>query len=143
MSWSPRKTLLAVFLVAVAVTTWWLPQFVTEEQPPGAVTRENNPNYVISNSRTTVMNADGEPRYTLTAELMQNYPKTNTVRLTKPYLVQYDAGPTPTHAWADMAWLDKNTKVIVMTGNVRIVREKSSFSRGSKTTATQARILLN
>ena len=143
MYWSSRKILLAVFLAGAAAASWWLSQFVSGEKPTMAITQSNGPDYVMSNARVTVMNAEGKPRHTLTAELMQHYSKTNTVRLTKPYLVQYDAVPAPIHTWADTAWLDKSKKVIIMTGNVRIVREKSPTYRGAEITATKARILLN
>lgn len=134
---------MAVFLVGAGAASWWLSQFLSGGKPAMAITQSNGPDYAMSNARVTVMNAEGKPRYTLTAELMQHYPKTNTIRLTKPYLVQHDAVPAPTHTWADTAWLDKSKKVIIMTGNVRIVREKSPTYRGAEITATKARILLN
>lgn len=138
-----KRRLLAILLLVAAGASWWFLQAVTEQKAIIETVKKQDPDYYMENIRATVMDADGERKYTLTAESMQHYPHNDTVRLAKPHLIQYDVGRTPVHTWADFAWLDKTKKEVVMTGNVKIVRGANSSGQTSEITTTMVRILLN
>lgn len=143
MTWDLRKALVAALLLAAVGASWWILQMLTEQQATTATVARQDPDYSIEGFRATVMNAQGQRKYTLTAELMQHYPHNETMRLTKPHLVQYNAGRAPIHMQADFGHLDDVNKEIVMTGNVKIVRGSDSSGQGSELTTTMVRILLD
>ncbi|MFQ5993959.1 MAG: LPS export ABC transporter periplasmic protein LptC [Acidiferrobacterales bacterium] len=143
MRWNLKRALLGTFLVVAALTSWWLAQTITEGQPPLLARSTDDPDYTMDNFRAAVMNAEGMRKYTLAAESMEHYPHNDTTRLTNPHLIQYDISRAPVHTWADLGLLNRQKKEIVMTGNVRMLREWSSSERQTEMTTNEMRILLN
>lgn len=143
MTWDLRRGLLAVFLLAAAAASWWFSHSVTESQPSLAAGENRDPDYYIENFRATVMNTQGQRKYTLTAEIMKHYPHNETVRLDKPHLIRYKAGRGPIHTRADLGWLNNDNKEIVMTGNVKITHTGDASSQSSEISTSQIRILLD
>lgn len=143
MGWNVRRALLAALLLTAAGISWWLLKTITVQRPMMMTIDSQDPDYYIEDFRATVMDAQGQRKYTLTAERMQHYPHNDTARLTKPHLVQYSPGRAPVHTWADFARLDNATKEVIMTGNVKIIRENNSSGQRTEMITTMARVLLD
>lgn len=138
-----RRGLLAVLLLTAAITSWWLLQYITERTPSLTAGESREPSYYIENFEATVMNEEGQRKYTLSADTMQHFEYNDTLRLDNAHLIRYKVGHVPIHARADLAWFDDNEKEILMTGNVKITRAGSSSDQSSEMSTPKLRILLD
>ena len=143
MNFDLRRGLLAMLLLTAAIASWWFLQRITEPAPPLTTGESQEPSYYIDNFEATVMNEEGQRKYTLTADTMQHFEYNETLRLDNPHLIRYTVGRVPIHAKADLAWFDDNKKEILMTGNVKITRTGSSSDQNSEMSTPKLRILLD
>lgn len=143
MAFDLRRALLAVLLLTAAVASWWLLQRITEPTPSLTAGESREPSYYIENFKATVMNKEGQRKYTLTADTMQHFEYNETLQLDKPHLIRYKVGRVPIHARADLAWFDDKKKEILMTGDVKITRTGSSSDQNSEMSTPKLRILLD
>lgn len=123
--------------------SWWFLQRTTAPAPSLTTGESQEPNYYIDNFEATVMNEEGQRKYTLTANTMQHFEYNATLRLDNPHLIRYTVGRVPVHAKADLAWFDDNNKEILMTGNVKITRSGSGSDQNSEMSTPKLRILLD
>ena len=143
MAFDLRRGLLAVLLLTAAIASWWFLQRITEPAPSLAAGESQEPSYYIDNFKATVMNEEGQRKYTLAAYTMQHFEYNETLRLDNPHLIRYTVGRVPIHTTADLAWFDDNKKEILMTGNVKITRTGSSSDQNSEMSTPKLRILLD
>ena len=143
MAFDLRTGLLAVLLLTSAIASWWFLHHITKPAPSLAAGESQEASYYIDSFKATVMNEEGERKYTLTADTMQHFDYSETLRLDNPYLIRYKVGRLPIHAKADLAWFDDRKKEILMTGNVKITRTGSSSDQNSEMSTPKLRILLN
>ena len=143
MPFDLRRGLLAVLLLTAAIASWWFLQRITEPAPSLAAGESQEPSYYIDNFKATVMNEEGQRKYTLAADTMQHFEYNETLRLDNPHLIRYTVGLVTIHANADLAWFDDNKKEILMTGNVKITRTGSSSDQNSEMSTLKLRILLD
>ncbi len=143
MPFDLRRGLLAVLLLTAAIASWWFLQRITEPAPSLAAGESQEPSYYIDNFKATVMNEEGQRKYTLAADTMQHFEYNETLRLDNPHLIRYTVGRVPIHTTADLAWFDDNKKEILMTGNVKITRTGSSSDQNSEMSTLKLRILLD
>ncbi len=143
MAFDLRRGLLAVLLLTAAIASWWFLQRITEPAPSLAAGESQEPSYYIDNFKATVMNEEGQRKYTLAADTMQHFEYNETLRLDNPHLIRYTVGRVPIHTTADLAWFDDNKKEILMTGNVKITRTGSSSDQNSEMSTLKLRILLD
>lgn len=143
MVFDSKRGLLALLLLAAAIASWWLLERTTESTISSTTSESREPNYYIDNFQATVMNEQGQRKYTLTADTMQHFEYNETLRLDNPYLIRYTVGDVPIHAKAELAWFDDRKKEIVMTGNVKITRTGGKSDQDSEMSTPKLRILLN
>lgn len=146
MTFDLGRGLLAALLLMAAIASWWFLQLATEPTPSPKITESEEPNYYIDSFEATVMNEQGQRKYTLTADTMQYFEYNETLRLDNPHLIRFTGdtvGRVPIHAKADLAWFDDNRKEIVMTGNVIITRVGSGSDQNSEMATSELRILLD
>ncbi len=144
MKWDLRRLAIGIVLLLAASASWWFLRNVEQPEASNALTVQvqKQPDYYMENFHATVMDANGERKYTLEAELMQHYPHDHTVHLIKPHFVQFKGGRATINGWADVGSYDSVAKEIVMSGNVRVIQKHDASSRGSETTTTRLRVLL-
>lgn len=144
MKWDLRRLAIGIILLVAASASWWFLRAV--EQPTSkrghATVAQKQPDYYVENFRATVMDTDGQRKYTLEAELMQHYPRDHTLHLIKPHFVQFKAGHATMMGWGDVGWYDRPAREVVLSGNVRVVQKAGASSRESETTTTKLRVLL-
>ncbi len=143
MAFDLRRGLLAVLLLTAAIASWWFLQRITEPAPSLTTGESQEPSFYIDNFEATVMNEEGQRKYTLTADTMQHFEYNETLRLDNPHLIRYTVGRVPIHTTADLAWFDDNKKEILMTGNVKITRTGGSSNQNSEMSTPKLRILLD
>ena len=94
MKWDLRRFAVGIVLLFAAGTSWWFLRNVEQPESRARLTAETQrkPDYYMENFHATVMDAGGERKYTLEAQMMQHYPHDHTVHLIKPRFVQFKAG---------------------------------------------------
>lgn len=144
MRWDLRRLAIGIVLLFAASASWWFLRNVEQPESRIGLTAEaqKQPDYYMENFRATVMDADGERKYTLEAQFMQHYPHDHTVHLIKPHFVQFKAGHPTIKGWADVGSYDDIAKEVILSGNVRVIQKRDASSRGSETTTTRLRVLL-
>ena len=144
MKWDLRRFAVGIVLLFAAGTSWWFLRNVEQPESRARLTAETQrkPDYYMENFHATVMDAGGERKYTLEAQMMQHYPHDHTVHLIKPRFVQFKAGRPTINGWADVGWYDNVAKELILSGNVKIIQKRDPSSRGSETTTTKLRVLL-
>ena len=97
-----------VLLALLAAVTLWLDRQV---QPPEALRDGNarhDPDYIIANIAATRIGADGNPRYTLSAQRVTHYPDDDSTHLDQPRLVHFGGAKAPVTATSRTALVSSN-----------------------------------
>jgi LPS export ABC transporter protein LptC len=139
-----RTLAIAIFLLLTSGASWWFLRILkgpTDTLRTTAVKQEQV-DYYMENFRATFMDADGQRKYVLKAELMQHYPYSHKLRLIKPIFVQFKAGRQAVNSRGDVGWYYSTNKEIILSGNVKIVQVGEAVSEVSETTTTELRVLL-
>ncbi|NOY62213.1 MAG: LPS export ABC transporter periplasmic protein LptC [Gammaproteobacteria bacterium] len=109
----------------LAGLSWWWMDGETEQ--PLAVTERSrdDPDYYLQRFTTTVMSAQGEPRYRISARSMHHYPETDTALLEGPQLVIYRQQGAPWHVDAEHGQVLNGGDMVLLSGVVSMRREAS------------------
>ena len=144
MKWELRRVITGVLLVAACAASGWALYALRTAPPASSPTRiaEENPDYTIQNFRATVMDEEGERKYTLVAAMLLHYKERQFAQLTAPRLTQYRQGEPLVQAQADQGWFDDAQRLVILRGNVRVLRGAGESGRASVTTTTEMKILL-
>lgn len=137
-----RAPWLLVLLVLVAAGLWWGSrgeQRPSGDEPPS----DHRPDYTIENYTATVMHANGQKKYRLSAARLVHYPHDDTSHLTAPHLIQYPAQGQPVHTRANSAVVPAGAREIRMQGQVRVTRGGDASGAGGTLRADQLRIELD
>jgi lipopolysaccharide export system protein LptC len=143
MTLDARRLAVAAVLLAIAAGSWWLTRAVGPPAPVVDGSMRHDPDYTVEDFTTTVMNAQGRRRYTLSATLMVHYGDDGSSELTRPYLVQYREGLAPVHTRADRGLIPKGGQEIIMSGNVESTQGRDPKSAGGEIRADTMKILLD
>jgi LPS export ABC transporter protein LptC len=120
-----KKRLL--ILASVLVFTgffWWLSTLLSLGKQPLVGEAPRTPDYLIDGMHVTHMNKQGRKKFELRAENLAHYPDQKLARLTRVYLIQYEANGVQVHTSADRALYPDNGSEIFMDQNVHIVRKQ-------------------
>lgn len=137
-----RKLVIAVVLIALAAASWW---FTRAAPPVGAAAPDarRDPDYIIEKFTGTAMNAQGTPRYRLTAQRLTHYPEDDVSHLLHPVLVQYQPNGTRVTTRADAGVMPGDGSEIVMTGDVHVTRAGATPGAGGEITTEHLRVALD
>ncbi len=144
MKFDPRRAITGALLLAACAASGWALYALRTALPPSSSTHitDEAPDYTIRDFRATVMNEDGERKYTLVATLLLHYKERQLAQLTAPRLTQFREGQPLVEAQAEQGWLDDKQKQVVLRGNVRVLRGGGKNGRVSVTTTPEMRIFL-
>lgn len=139
-----RTLAIAIFLLLTSGISWWFLRTLEEpaDHVSKAAVKQEKADYYMENFRATFMDADGQRKYMLKAELMQHYPRGDKLRLIKPIFVQFKAGREVIDSRGDVGWYYSASNEIFLLGNVKIVQIGKATGRASETMTTELRILL-
>ena len=124
-----KRLLLALLLLVLAGGTWWLARSLTATKPTFDGHLRHDPDYTIENFNATVMNEDGQRRHTLTGTRLIHYGDDESSDIENPTSPS-TARTARRCARAEHGWLPKDNDVIVLTGSVRVTRERSARQAG-------------
>jgi len=138
-----KRFAIAVTLILLAGGSWWLTSKVSEPEKPFDGKARHDPDYIIENPNVTVMNENGNRRYTLAAVRLTHYGDDFSSELDQPYLVQFRPGLAPLHTRADKGWMPMDNNQILMSGNVISSQGRDPQSAGGEIRTNSMKILLD
>ena len=111
----------AVLLIA-AYSSWLLSTFksITHKEPS---VKRHIADYFLENTTTTLMDANGQPRYRLTATRLDHYADNNTIEMTKPVLNILKNNQLEWNIISDTGVIQNQGNEIHLNGKVTIQQE--------------------
>ncbi len=122
LAWTP-----IVLLAAMAALTSWLDRSVEPGSIP-AVSDPSSPDIIVEDFSATKFNLDGSQRYALVAHRMVHRPDEDSTLLETPKLTHYEPGEPQVHVQSAHAYISKDAKEVLFTGDVRILSEGDAQS---------------
>lgn len=116
-SWTPLFLLLLLL-----AATWWLNEQVKPLAPVEDPRKRHDVDYVIDGLSSIALNAQGQPRYVMSAESMWHYPDDDTAHLKRPVLTNLSPDRAPFNFSSDTAKLSHNGEELFMYDDVVAVR---------------------
>ena len=116
------------------ILTLWM-QFVLLEKPDQEVTeaQTNDPDYYVEYFTSYGLDDQGQ-QYRLEADRLVHYPVDNKALLDNPHITKTDAAGNPTHIYADSGWLFSDGNELLLTDNVKVIRNAGTDMGGAATT---------
>lgn len=114
--------LLSVFILLVALATWWLLGITPMEQDQPHRSTRSLDSYAEHLSITSYSDT-GMPQYKLQSPRMRSYQNEETTELDEPRVWQFNPGLTPWEINAEQAMVSREGEKIFMPGRVVIDRE--------------------
>jgi lipopolysaccharide export system protein LptC len=118
-AWLPLLPLLLLLLA-----TYWLNQQV-QPLSPNQSQRRHDVDFFIDNFSAVTLNAQGRPRFSLSAEKLWHYPDDDTTHLQMPQLASLYADRPPTLTSAQTGMISSKGDDIFLYDEVRIVQPAS------------------
>lgn len=143
MTWNSNKTIIAVVLLLLLALSLWLPNAVVKPVIALNTAPRHEPDYHAENFTSTMMSAQGEPKYVLRGRKLTHFPDDNTSVLEHPHLTQYAPDMAPIHTTADRGRIYNNGKELLMQGNVRVTRGRGQAGAGGEINTQELHVVLN
>ncbi len=143
MTWDSNKTIIAVVLLLLLALSLWLPNALVKPVIGLGSAPRHEPDYYAENFTSTMMSAQGEPKYVLRGRKITHFPDDDTALLEQPQLTQYAPGTAPTHTTADRGKIYNHGKELLMLGNVRVTRGKDPAGPGGEISTQELHVILN
>ena len=121
-----KPLLWLVVLAAMATFTWWLQHLVEPIAAPAQRSVGHVADYTMETFSVLEMNAAGETRYRLQAELMEHFADDGSARLVKPQVRFFSRERVPWTLVAEEGTVTANHKEIHLNGAVLIERLAST-----------------
>lgn len=142
LNWPITKISTVIFLILLAITSWWALRFFTDQDTPITRPQTQQTDYVIENFLATVMDKKGKKKYILAAKRLRHFPADERSLLDEPHLIQFDADAKEVHTKANQGILLDDRKHLQMNGNVRITRGSLNNVKADTMTTEKLEILL-
>jgi lipopolysaccharide export system protein LptC len=143
MTWNSNKTIIAIVLLLLLGLSLWLPNALVKPVIALNSTPQHEPDYHAENFISTMMSAQGNPKYVLRGRKITHYPDDDTSLLEHPQLTQYTPGSATTHTSADRGKIYNHGKDLLMLGNVRVTRGKDQAGPGGEISTQELHVVLN
>ena len=123
---TPVVSLLPLLLLTLlAGATFWLERASQLESQDGKGKERHDPDFIIENFTTRRFNLDGSLQHLLTAQRMLHYADDDTTEAIAPSLIHY-GHRQPTRLAANHAWISKDGKEVLLSEDVRMVRDAAA-----------------
>lgn len=103
----------------------------------------HDPDFYMEDFTTLTMNQDGTPKNRLNALYMAHYPLEDTSELIQPKLEIFRKSSPPVIVTADKAWVTSDNQVILMRGNVNLLKFDQEGNQTLKVITTDVRVLVD
>ena len=113
-----------VLLTLLAALTFWLERATQGENGVSGDKLRHDPDYFVIGLAFRHFNLDGSLQSSLEAKQMRHYPDDDSTQVTEPVMVLY-AHAQPMRLNARRARVSEDGKLVVLTDDVRVVREAS------------------
>lgn len=140
MTWAVTKVVIVISLLFFTGLLWWLPNQLIEPAMQMTGTERRDPDYFIENFTVTAMDESGDPRYKLSARRLTHYPNDQQTRLDRPRLTQYTDDTVTT---AERGFISDDGKVLLMSGNVRVIRAEGGGYAGAEIMTNELNVFLD
>lgn len=123
---APTVSLLPLLLLTLlAGATFWLERASQLESRDDQGKGRHDPDFIIENFTTRRFNLDGSLQHSLAAKRMLHYVDDDTTEVIAPSLVHY-GNSQPTRLAANHAWISKDGKEVLLSDDVRMVRDAAA-----------------
>jgi len=112
----------AIFLILVALTSYWLKQEVDKEYINKKKDLNSGPDFFLNNFTTTQTDKDGELKYTLKAKEMKNYNYSEKSFLIQPFYTKYENGKPHTSIKSVAGEINNKGDEVFLKKNVVLIR---------------------
>lgn len=115
-----------MLLTLLAALTFWLERASRVDDNVNGKLR-HEPDFVVDNFTLRRFNLDGDLQHSLIARKMLHYPDDDSTSVIEPALTFF-GNPLPTRLSAQQARISKDGKQVLLTNEVRMLREASADS---------------
>jgi lipopolysaccharide export system protein LptC len=134
-AWLPLLPVLALLL-----GSYWLNLQVKPAAPTTGAQR-HDVDFMVYGLRSTALNTEGQPRFTLLTEKMWHYPDDDTTHMQRPTLINFFKDQEPTRIDAQSGMLSSKGEDIQLHEDVRIFRPGKLPIQDQRFTTEYLRIL--
>ncbi|MDD5177166.1 MAG: LPS export ABC transporter periplasmic protein LptC [Sterolibacterium sp.] len=128
-----------ILLTLLAALTFWLERATQAENGVSGDKLRHDPDYFVSGLVFRHFNLDGSLQSSLEAKQMLHYPDDDSTHVTEPALIFY-AHAQPTRLNARSARVSEDGKLVLLTDDVRLVREASADNPELVLTTTEMQV---
>ena len=111
-----------IFLVIIAITSFWLKEEVNKEYLKKQKDLNNGPDYFLNSFSATQTDEEGEIKFTLDAVNMEHYQFSDKTYLKKPYYTKYEKGGKHSYIISQKGEINNNGDEIYLKDNVVLTR---------------------
>ena len=112
----------AIFLILVALTSYWLKQEVDREYINKKKDLNSGPDFFLVNFTTTQTDKDGEIKYILKAKEMKHYDYSEKALLIQPFYTKYKNGKPHTSIKSVAGEINNKGDEVFLKKNVVLIR---------------------
>ena len=135
-----RQSAGLLLLIALALGSSWLAMMGGAQGPPPRPA-ENSPAYFVEGLTLTALDEQGRPRHVLRSERLAHYDRDGRTELAQPSLTVYDGSEPPWMISASSGWVSQKGDLVLLQGEVTIVREETGDSRPLRVHTSELRVL--
>jgi lipopolysaccharide export system protein LptC len=124
-----------------AIITFWL--LLGSDNDVYYETKDDfrEPDYSFEEMSRRTGNEFGETKNILKAELVEHFPKDDSMELVRPYLKIYNNSSEPWHIRSEKGWVSSGNEVILLHGEVEMWRLGENRERVLQALTTELRVL--
>lgn len=120
------RVLAVVLLLALAWATWWLQRSVNPPAPVAAYKQRHDPDYIMENFTSSVLDNSGALKYRLKAERMAHFPDDDSTEIEQPVIMIYRDDEQVWNIASERGIARDGGKEVLLAGKVNIRRLESS-----------------
>ncbi|MEJ2141320.1 MAG: LPS export ABC transporter periplasmic protein LptC [Gammaproteobacteria bacterium] len=132
-------TLILLF-IAIILSDKYLPTFEPLSFRPVEKEKKKASDFFLENVATTVMHANGEPDYHMTADYVTHYPDSDLVKLNKVNFRLFQTGQATLSVSANKGEVENRKSVIHLKDNVVLQRPESKTDEAITLTTSELHI---
>ena len=131
----------ALGFVILGAVTFWLWQYLEEDDGVAQTARPHEPDYYIEDMIRNTLDETGALKNVLYADLVTHYPDDDSTELEKPRMEIYNGSSDPWYVIAESGWVSSGSEVVLLHGEVEIWRLNDAGEREFEVLTSELRVL--